>query len=153
MTVGSWQAPQEFEGIFFVQPNKQDKPNKRIRLAGHAGSRFEVSVTPPTIPHSPFPLLSLVSRFTFPPHVPARSAPYPFYPLTTYDSPLTPVPNPLPLSATNSEPRTQNFFARPPLSLYPLLSWRRRPCPAMIIKLQYHHVGLESVQRCRARSR
>ena len=40
VTVGSWQAPQEFEGIFFVQPNKQDKPNKRIRLAGHAGSRF-----------------------------------------------------------------------------------------------------------------
>jgi hypothetical protein len=46
VTVGSWQAPQEFEGIIFVQPNKQDKPNKRIRLAGHAGSRFEVSVTP-----------------------------------------------------------------------------------------------------------
>jgi hypothetical protein len=40
VTVGSWQAPQEFEGIFFVQPNKQDKPNKRIRLAGHEGSRF-----------------------------------------------------------------------------------------------------------------
>ncbi len=25
------------EGIFFVQPNKQDKPNKRIRLTGQAG--------------------------------------------------------------------------------------------------------------------
>jgi hypothetical protein len=38
VTVGSWQAPQEFEGIFFVQPNKQDKPNKRIRLTGQAGA-------------------------------------------------------------------------------------------------------------------
>ena len=54
VTVGSWQAPQEFEGIFFVQPNKQDKLNKRIRLAGHAGSRSEVFITSPPIPHSPF---------------------------------------------------------------------------------------------------
>ena len=117
----SWQAPQEFEGIFFVQPNKQDKPNKRIRLAGHAGSRFEVSVTPPTIPHSQFIIHH--SSFPIPLHLSViNSKPRTQNSELPFPSPCTP----LPLTSLarlgfliSLKLRTQNFPARPP---YPFTS-------------------------------
>ena len=90
---------QESEGIFFVQPNKQDKPNKRIRLAGHAGSRSEVFITS---------RLSLISPFTLTCGL---------FQLRQFHIHHSSFPIPLHLSVSNSELRTQNFFARPPSPL------------------------------------
>ena len=59
VTVGSWQAPQEFEGIFFVQPNKTNQINESdwldTRVRGFRNSSN----------NSTFPIHH--SQFRFPP--------------------------------------------------------------------------------------
>jgi hypothetical protein len=81
---------------------------------------------------------------------------YPFIPHGLPPSPLISLPLPTPTIPHSSFPIPIYLLPLYPLTpLYPLppLSCRRRPCPAVIIKLQCQYVGLESVQRGRARSR